>query len=50
MLAAEWVNEVVGSGEAEREDAIEEGEVRACSGVARAAQGFSRFLIVCTFR
>ena len=49
-MAAEWVNEVeVDTGEAEREDAIEKGEARSL-GVARAAQGFSRSLIVCTLR
>ena len=49
-MAAEWVNEVeVDTGEAERDDAIEEGEGRSL-GVARAAQGFSRSLIVCTLR
>ncbi len=40
----------VSSGEAWREDATEDGEARPCSGGARAAQGFSRFLIVCTLR
>ena len=49
-MAAEWVNELgVDSREAERDDAIEEGEARSL-GVARAAQGFSRSLIVCTLR
>ena len=49
-MAAEWVNEVeVDTGEAERDDAIEEGEARSLD-EARAAQGFSRSLIVCTLR
>ena len=49
-MAAEWVNAVeVDTGEAERDDAIEEGEARSL-GVARTAQGFSRSLIVCTLR
>ena len=49
-MAAEWVNAVeVDTGEAERDDAIEEGEARSLD-EARAAQGFSRSLIVCTLR
>ena len=49
-MAAKWLGlDKVGSGEVEQEDAIEDGEVQPCSGAARATQGFSRSLIVCTF-